>query len=156
MVTIKRLLTYFRNYRIQMVFVFLCIVLATVASVASSLFIKTLIDDYITPLVGVQNPNFMPLIGALGVMAAIYLIGIFSSLFYNRTMATVSQNILKDIRSSMFRHMQKLPIKYFDTHSHGDVMSYYTNDADVLRQMLSQSIPAVIQSLLTILFVRKR
>ena len=97
MVTIKRLLTYFRNYRIQMVFVFLCIVLATVASVASSLFIKTLIDDYITPLVGVPNPDFMPLIGALGVMAAIYLIGIFSSFFYNRTMAIVSQNILKDI-----------------------------------------------------------
>ena len=130
MAAVKRLLGYFRNYRIQMVFVFLCIILATVASVASSLFIKTLIDDYITPLVGVQNPDFSALIGALCVMAAIYLTGIFSSLFYNRTMAKVSQNILKDIRSAMFRHMQKLPIKYFDTHSHGDVMSYYTNDAD--------------------------
>ena len=153
MKTVKRLLSYFKNYRISMVFVLLCIVLGTVASVASSLFIKTLIDDYITPLVGVSEPNFLPLIGALAVMATIYIIGIFSSLFYNRTMAKVSQNILKDIRSEMFRHMQRLPIKYFDTHSHGDVMSYYTNDADVLRQMLSQSIPAVIQSLLTILFV---
>ena len=153
MVTIKRLLSYFRNYRVSMVFVFLCIILSTAASVASSLFIKTLIDDYITPLVGVQNPDFSSLIAAIFGMAVLYLTGIFSSLFYNRTMAKVSQNILKDIRSSMFRHMQRLPIKYFDTHSHGDVMSYYTNDADALRQMLSQSIPQVIQSLLSITFV---
>ena len=153
MATVKRLLSYFKNYRISMVFVFLCIVLGTVASVASSLFIKTLIDDYITPLVGAENPDFLPLIGALAVMATIYVIGILSTLFYNRTMAKVSQNILKDIRSSMFRHMQRLPIKYFDTHTHGDVMSYYTNDADALRQMLSQSIPQVIQSVLTITFV---
>ncbi len=151
--TVKRLLSYFRNYRIQMVFVVICIILATVASVASSLFIKTLIDDYITPLIGVSDPNFSALLGALAVMAVIYLTGIFSSLFYNRTMAKVTQNILKDIRSSMFRHMQRLPIKYFDTHSHGDVMSYYTNDADTLRQMLSQSVPQVIQSILTIVFV---
>ena len=153
MATVKRLLSYFNGYRIQLVFVILCIVLSTVASVASSLFIKTLIDDYITPLIGVTNPNYSALLGALCVMAVIYLIGIFSSLFYNRTMAKVTQNILKDIRSSMFRHMQRLPIKYFDTHSHGDVMSYYTNDADTLRQMLSQSVPQVIQSVLTIAFV---
>ena len=123
MVTIKRLLSYFKNYRFSMVFVFLCIILSTAASVASSLFIKTLIDDYIAPLVGVQNPDFSALIAALFGMAALYVTGILSSLFYNRTMAKVSQNILKDIRSSMFRHMQRLPIKYFDTHSHGDVMS---------------------------------
>ncbi|MBQ2997732.1 MAG: ABC transporter ATP-binding protein, partial [Oscillospiraceae bacterium] len=153
MATVKRLLSYFRHYRIQMIFVFICIILATAASVASSLFIKTLIDDYITPLVGVSNPDFSALIGALFGMAALYLAGICSTFFYNRTMAKVSQNILKDIRSSMFRHMQRLPIKYFDTHSHGDVMSYYTNDADTLRQMLSQSIPQVIQSVLSIVFV---
>ena len=153
MITIKRLLSYFRNYRFSMVFVFICIILSTAASVASSLFIKTLIDDYITPLVGVQNPDFSSLIAAIFGMAMLYLTGILSSLFYNRTMAKVSQNILKDIRSSMFRHMQRLPIKYFDTHSHGDVMSYYTNDADALRQMLSQSIPQVIQSILSITFV---
>lgn len=153
MATVKRLLSYFKNYHIQMVFVFLCIIMSTVGSVASSLFIKTLIDDYITPLIGVQNPDFSALIGALIFMAAIYAIGIFSSLFYNRTMARVTQNILKDIRSAMFRHMERLPIKYFDTHSHGDVMSYYTNDADALRQMLSQSVPQVIQSILTLTFV---
>ena len=153
MVTVKRLLSYFRGYRIQLIFVVLCIVLSTIASVASSLFVKTLIDDYITPLIGVSDPKYTALFGALCVMAAIYLVGVFSSLFYNRTMAKVTQNILKDIRSSMFRHMQRLPIKYFDTHSHGDVMSYYTNDADTLRQMLSQSVPQVIQSVLTITFV---
>ncbi len=151
--TVKRLLSYFKNYRFLMVFVLICIVLSTVASVASSLFIKTLIDDYITPLVGVANPDFSELISAIIGMAVLYLVGVLSSLFYNRTMAKVAHNILKDIRSSMFRHMQRLPIKYFDTNSHGDVMSYYTNDADALRQMLSQSIPQVIQSLLSITFV---
>lgn len=151
--TVKRLLSYFKNYRVLMVFVLICIVLSTVASVASSLFIKTLIDDYITPLVGVANPDFSALISALIGMAVIYLLGVLSSLFYNRAMARVAHNILKDIRSSMFRHMQRLPIKYFDTNSHGDVMSYYTNDADTLRQMLSQSVPQVIQSLLSLTFV---
>ena len=148
--TVKRLLSYFKQYRWKMVFVFVCIVLSTVASVSSSVFIKSLIDDYIAPLIGVANPDFSALIGALAGMAALYLTGILSALFYNRTMAAVTHNILRDIRNSMFRHMQKLPIKYFDTHSHGDVMSYYTNDADTLRQMLSQSIPQVIQSLLTL------
>ncbi len=153
MATVKRLLGYFKPYRIQMVFVFICIILSTAASVASSLFLKALIDDYIAPLIGVTNPDFTALIWALCAMASLYLIGIFSSLFYNRTMAFVSQRILKDIRDNMFRHMQKLPIKYFDTHSHGDVMSYYTNDADTLRQVISQSFPQVIQSVLSLVFV---
>ncbi len=153
MATIKRLLGYFKPYRIKMAFVFLCIILSTIASVASSLFLKTLIDDYITPLIGVTNPDFTALLWALGAMACIYLTGMASSLFYNRAMAEVSQNILKDIRDSMFRHMQRLPIKYFDTHSHGDVMSYYTNDADTLRQVISQSFPQMIQSMLSLVFV---
>ena len=151
--TIKRVLSYLVKFKWHLFAVLFCIVISALAGVYGSIFLKTLVDDYITPLVGVENPNFLPLIGALAVMAAIYVIGIFSSLFYNRTMAKVSQNILKDIRFEMFRHMQRLPIKYFDTHSHGDVMSYYTNDADALRQMLSQSIPQVIQSVLTITFV---
>ena len=153
MVTIKRLLSYFKNYRFSMVFVFLCIILSTAASVASSLFIKTLIDDYIAPLVGVQNPDFSALIAALFGMAALYVTGILSSLFYNRTMAKVSQNILKDIRSSMFRHMQRLPIKYFDTHSHGEVMSHYTNDTDTLRMMISQVLPGAVSSVISIVSV---
>ena len=151
--TIKRLLTYFKKYQWKMVFVFVCIVVSTVASVASSLFIKTLIDDYIFPLIGVENPSYLPLLGAIGGMAALYLCGILSSLFYNRTMATVTHSILDDIRGTMFRHMQRLPIRYFDTHSHGDVMSYYTNDTDTLRQVLSQSLPQVIQSILSLVTV---
>ncbi len=151
--TVRRLLSYFRGYKWKIVFVFACIVISTIASVASSLFIKTLIDDYITPLIGVPDPDFSALIGAIAGMAVLYVLGILSTLFYNRTMTAVTQNILKDIRDNMFRHMQRLPIKYFDNHSHGDVMSYYTNDADTLRQMLSQSVPQMVQSLLTIIVV---
>ena len=153
MATVKRLFGYFRGYRAKMIFVIVCIVLSTLASVSSSLFLKSLIDDYIEPLIGQAAPNFTPLIWALCGMACLYLIGILSSLFYNRVMAEVTQGVLKNVRDDMFEHMQTLPVKYFDTHSHGDVMSYYTNDADALRMMLSQSLPQVIQSILTIVFV---
>lgn len=151
--TVKRLLTYFKGYRLKMIFVLVCIVLSTVASVSSSLFLKSLIDDYIEPLIGRAVPNFTPLIWALCGMGCLYLTGILSSLFYNRVMAEVTQGVLKNVRDEMFRHMQTLPVKYFDTHTHGDVMSYYTNDADSLRMMLSQSLPQVIQSVLTLVFV---
>ena len=151
--TVKRLLTYFKGYRLKMIFVLVCIVLSTVASVSSSLFLKSLIDDYIEPLIGQAVPNFTPLIWALCGMGCLYLTGILSSLFYNRVMAEVTQGVLKNVRDEMFRHMQTLPVKYFDTHTHGDVMSYYTNDADSLRMMLSQSLPQVIQSVLTLVFV---
>ena len=153
MATVKRLFGYFRGYRAKMIFVIVCIVLSTLASVSSSLFLKSLIDDYIEPLIGQAAPSFTPLIWALCGMACLYLIGILSSLFYNRVMAEVTQGVLKNVRDDMFEHMQTLPVKYFDTHSHGDVMSYYTNDADALRMMLSQSLPQVIQSILTIVFV---
>ena len=153
MATVKRLFGYFRGYRAKMIFVIVCIVLSTLASVSSSLFLKSLIDDYIEPLIGQAAPNFTPLIWALCGMACLYLIGMLSSLFYNRVMAEVTQGVLKNVRDDMFEHMQTLPVKYFDTHSHGDVMSYYTNDADALRMMLSQSLPQVIQSILTIVFV---
>ena len=153
MATVKRLFGYFRGYRAKMIFVLVCIVLSTLAGVSSSLFLKSLIDDYIEPLIGQAAPNFTPLIWALCGMACLYLIGILSSLFYNRVMAEVTQGVLKNVRDDMFEHMQTLPVKYFDTHSHGDVMSYYTNDADALRMMLSQSLPQVIQSILTIVFV---
>ena len=151
--TVKRLFTYFRGYRLKMVFVLVCIVLSTLASVSSSLFLKSLIDDYIEPLIGQSAPNFTPLIWALCGMGCLYLTGMLSSLFYNRTMAEVTQGVLKNVRDDMFEHMQTLPVKYFDTHTHGDVMSYYTNDADALRMMLSQSLPQVVQSILSIVFV---
>ena len=151
--TVRRLLGYFKKYRIRVIFVVLCIILSSISGVAGAVFIEKLIDDYITPLIGVSNPTYTALIGALCVMAVIYIVGILSSFFYDRTMSKITQNILKDIRDKMFDHMQRLPIKYFDTHSHGDIMSHYTNDADTLREMLSKSLPQVIDSLFTIVTV---
>ena len=123
---------------------------STVASVASSLFLKSLIDDYIAPLIGQAAPDFAPLFGALTIMACIYLAGMLASYLQTRLMIPVAQGTLKTIRDDMFAHMQTLPIKYFDTHTHGNVMSYYTNDTDTLRQMIGQSLPNAVSSLISI------
>ena len=128
--TMKRLLSYISKYRIQFIFVLVCILLSAVASVVSTLFLKTLIDDYITPLLLEAVPNFSGLARLILIMAGIYLIGVISTLFYNRVMVVIAQGVLKEIRDEMFEKMQKLPIRYFDTHSHGDTMSHYTNDTD--------------------------
>ena len=151
--TLKRLLNYLGNYKGKVILVVVCILLNAFASVMSSLFIQRLIDDYIAPLLLEANPVFDSLFRAIVQMAVIYVIGIVSGLIYNRTMAVISQGILKKIRDDMFEHMQALPVKYFDTHTHGDVMSHYTNDADTLRQMLSQSLPQLLSSLVTIVSV---
>ncbi len=151
--TISKLMKYVAKYRVRFVFVFIFIILSSVASVVSSLFLKTLIDDYIEPLLIDANPVYTGLAKMIGIMALIYVIGIVSSYLYNRIMVTVAQGVLKDIRDDMFSHMQTLPIKYFDTHTHGDVMSYYTNDTDTLRQMITQTIPQVFSSLVTIIAV---
>ena len=148
-----RLLAYMKPFRVQAVLVVVSIVVSSLASVASSLFIKTLIDDYILPLVGVANPDFSGLLRAIFGMVAVFVLGIIGTLAYNRMMANISQGMLKNIRDDMFEHMQRLPVKYFDTHTHGDVMSYYTNDTDALRQMLSQSLPQFISSLMTVVSV---
>ena len=151
--TLFRLLSYMKPYKLHLVFVFICIAVSAFASVMSSLFLKSLIDDYISPLLLESNPNFSGLLYALLQMAVIYVIGAFSTLFYNRTMAVVSQGTLKKIRDEMFEHMQTLPIKFFDTHTHGDIMSFYTNDTDTLRQMISQSIPQTLSSIFTVVSV---
>lgn len=151
--TIKRMLSYMKPFTPQLILVTICILITSGASVASSVFLKTLIDDYIMPLVGAQNPDYSGLLGALIGMGALFLAGAVSSLFYSRIMATVSQGVLKRIRDEMFSHMQSLPISYFDTHTHGDIMSFYTNDADAMQQMLSQSIPQVLSSGITIIAV---
>lgn len=153
MATVARLLSYLKKYRANFVAVLACIVVSSAASVASSLFLQTLIDGYISPLLLAASPVFTGLLKALTVMAAIYLTGVLATLLYNRLMVTVAQGILKTIRDDMFAHMQTLPLKYFDTHSHGDVMSHYTNDADTLRQMLTQSIPQAFSSVITIVAV---
>lgn len=151
--TLKRLLGYLSVYKTRVVLVIICILLSAIANVMSSLFIQRLIDDYISPLLFEANPVFDALFRAIVQMACIYVIGILASLIYNRTMAIISQGILKKIRDDMFAHMQTLPIKYFDTHTHGDVMSHYTNDTDALRQMLSQSLPQLLSSCVTIVAV---
>lgn len=152
--TIKRLMSYAAlKYKVQFIIVLICIVASALVSVASSLFIQTLIDDYIVPLLLDNAPVFTGLLRAIITMGAIYLTGILATLFYSRIMAAISQGVLKAIRDEMFEHMQTLPIQYFDTHTHGDIMSHYTNDTDTLRQMISQSVPQMLSSLITIVMV---
>jgi len=152
--TIKRLIRYIRKkYNKRFIVVIICIIISSIASVVGSVFLRTLIDDQITPLLSVENPIFTGLLRVICTMAIIYLLGILTGYFYNRIMATISQGVLKDIRDEMFEKMEKLPIKYFDTHSHGDIMSHYTNDTDTLRQMLSQGLPQVISSIITIVAI---
>lgn len=141
------------SYRIPFIIVVICIIAAAFASVQSSMFSKTLIDEYITPLLGVDNPDFGPLLKGLASIACVYLVGIVTSYAYNRIMVNITQGTLRNIREKMFKHMESLPIKYFDTHAHGDIMSMYTNDIDTLRQLISQSIPQLINSVITIVMV---
>lgn len=151
--TIKRMLAYFRKYWIHMILVVICIILTAYASTQSALFIGTLIDEHIQPMLESGSTDYSGLISLIIRMVIIFAVGIVSSFAYNFIMVIVSQGIMKKIRDDMFAHMQTLPIKYFDTHTHGDIMSYYTNDTDTLRQMLSQSIPQLISSVFTIVFV---
>ena len=151
---VKRLLSYiFKDYKKQFLLVILCIIISSVTSVSGSLFIEILIDDYIEPMIGVENPIWTGLFKAIGVMAVIYIVGTIATFVYNRIIAKISQGVLRDIRNEMFVGMQRLPIKYFDTHTYGEVMSYYTNDADTLREMISRSIPQFISSFITIITV---
>ena len=151
--TIRRLLSYLGAYRIPLILVVVCILISAGASVASALFIQTLIDDFITPMLLNQSSDFSELLKAITTMSFIFAAGIVATLIYNRMMAVIAQGTLKDIRDAMFSKMQKLPIRYFDTHTHGDIMSHYTNDTDTLRQMISQSMPQVFSSCVTILAV---
>lgn len=152
--TMKRLLSYITGrYKLQFFFVLVCIVVSAIAGVSSSIFIRILIDDYITPLLVQANPVFTGLAKAIFTMAAIYVVGMIATYTYNRMMVVIAQGVLKTIRDDMFVHMQSLPIRYFDTNTHGDIMSHYTNDADTLRQMMSQSIPQMFNSVITIVTV---
>ena len=152
--TIKRLCSYILKNRKRIIFIVLiCIIIASVTEVYAQLFLKALIDNYITPLVNNGGKDFIPLIHALLTLASILLLGTISQFIYNLLMVKVSQGVLKDIRDDMFAKMEKLPIKYFDTNSHGDIMSHYTNDTDTLRQMISQSLPNLFSSLITIISI---
>lgn len=151
--TIKRLLTYLKPYRFRLILVAICIIASAIVNVMSSLFLQTLIDKYISPLLLEATPNYSGLLRTLCLMGGVFLIGVVSSLFYNRVMSVVAQGVLRNIRNEMFDHMQSLPIRYFDERTNGGVMSHYTNDADTLRQMISQSIPHIFSSIITIISV---
>ena len=142
-----------KHYKLQCFIVLILILVSAVAGVYGSVFLQSLIDDYITPLTMTNDPDFGPLIMALIRLATIYCIGILSTYTWSRLMITISLGTLNDTRESLFNHMESLPIAYFDTHAHGDIMSVYTNDTDTLRQLISQSFPQMISSLATMLFV---
>lgn len=148
-----RVFSYMKEYKRQLVFVVVCILLSAIASAASSLFLQILIDHYIVPLLGSSSPVFDGLLKALAVIAAVYLIGVISTLFYNRVLVTIAQGTLKKIRDDLFAKMQRLPIRVFDTRTYGDIMSLYTNDTDTLRQMIAQSMGQMISSVFTIVAV---
>ena len=151
--TVSRLMGYVGRYRLRLLLVLLCILGNTIASVTASTFIKTLIDDYITPMIAEASPDFSGLLTQLVYMACIYVTGMVCGYLYNRLMVVVAQGVLKNVRDDMFAHMQTLPIRYFDTHSHGEIMSHYTNDTDTLRQMIAQALPQVFSSMISIVAV---
>ena len=149
-----RLLAYImKNYAVHCILVVLCIFITVLASVQGTWFMQTLIDSYILPLIGQADPDFSGLLHAIMRVAVFYLIGALASYIYTRIMVNVSQGTLKNLRDDMFTHMEELPIRYFDTHYHGDIMSTYTNDIDTLRQMISQSMPQFLNSIITIVSV---
>ena len=149
--TLGRVLGYvFRSYSWHFLLVVVCILITAYCTLQSSLFTRTLIDDYILPLMGSANPDYAPLARRLVQLAAVLLVGVVTAYSYNRIMVTVSQGTMEKIRVAVFTHMESLPIKYFDTHAHGDIMSVYTNDIDTLRQLIGQSIPQIINSLVTL------
>jgi ATP-binding cassette subfamily B multidrug efflux pump len=151
--TLSRLFRYLKDYKLQLFIVIVCILINSGAVVAINGSVRPLIDKYITPLIGVPNPDLTKFLGVIIALAAVALLGIISGYVYNRLMINITQGSLKTIRDQLYEHMQKLPIKYFDNNTHGNLMSRYTNDTDALRQVLSQTIPGVISSGITVVSV---
>ena len=152
--TIKRLLKYVtKEYKFQLVVVLVSIIISALVGVIGVQFIKYLIDDFITPLLSSEVPDYSDLLNVILIMGGIYLLGVICTYLYNRLMINISQGVLNTIRKQMFNHMQKLPIRYFDSRTHGEIMSTYTNDVDTLRQMLSQSIPQVFSACVSMIAI---
>ena len=152
--TVKRLLRIImKSYKKRLLLVFVCLFISSIVSVSAPMFTKKIIDDYIVPLLSVENPSFSGLNGLIATMAVVFVIGIIASFLYNRIMVDISEGTIKKIRDTMFTKMQKLPIKYFDTNTHGDIMSRFTNDTDTLAQMFSQSLPQFVSSIVSIVAV---
>ena len=143
----------FKNYLAACIFVVICIFISVLANVQGTMFTKNLIDDYIVPLLKTKTPDYGPLLSAIGKVAVFYGIGVISTYVYSKIMIYVSQGTIKNLRIDLFSHMQDLPIRYFDSHPHGDIMSIYTNDIDTLRQLISQSLPQILNSAITVVSV---
>ena len=152
--TAFRLLKYsMGGYKLQFAIVLITIIVSATTSVIGIQFIQKLIDNYIIPLIGNQNPNYTLLLHAIVAMGGIYLVGIIATYIYNRLMLNITQGTLKKIRTDMFKHMQRLPIGYFDSHNHGEIMSTYTNDVDTLREAISQSIPQMFSAIVSMIAI---
>lgn len=152
--TAFRLLKYsMGGYKLQFAIVLITIIVSATTSVIGIQFIQKLIDNYIIPLIGNQNPNYTSLLHAIVAMGGIYLVGIIATYIYNRLMLNITQGTLKKIRTDMFKHMQRLPIGYFDSHNHGEIMSTYTNDVDTLREAISQSIPQMFSAIVSMIAI---
>ena len=143
----------FKKYLPACIIVVICIFVSVLANVQGTMFTKNLIDDYIVPLLKTGNPDYGPLLAAMGRVAVFYGIGVISTFAYSKIMIYVSQGTIKNLRVELFSHMQDLPIRYFDSHAHGDIMSIYTNDIDTLRQLISQSLPQILNSVITVVSV---
>lgn len=143
----------FKKYLPACIIVVICIFVSVLANVQGTMFTKNLIDDYIVPLLKTGNPDYGPLLAAMGMVAVFYGIGVISTFAYSKIMIYVSQGTIKNLRVELFSHMQDLPIRYFDSHAHGDIMSIYTNDIDTLRQLISQSLPQILNSAITVVSV---
>ena len=152
--TVKRLINIIvKEYKGLWILSLVCILISTAITVSGAFFIEILIDKYIVPLLSNNNISYAPLFKFLVLMTVIYIIGIIFNYIYQRVMVTISQGVLKKMRDKMFSHMQTLPISYFDTHKHGDIMSFYTNDVDTMGQLISNSIPTLISSILSIILI---
>ena len=148
---LKRLLTYMiKNYKFSFAAVVICIITGAFATMRGMLFVQSLVDDYILPLLDSPHPDYTPLAGALAGIVGFYILGVAAAYAYNRIMVNISQGTMRKLRNQLFSNMESLPIRYFDTHAHGDIMSIYTNDVDTLRQLFGQSIPQIINSAATL------
>ena len=143
----------FTRYGFQYIIVLICILLSVLCSLQGTKFMQSLIDDYITPMLNSSSPDYGPLLGAISRVAIFYGLGVLATFVYNKILVYIAQGTIKDMRDEVFSHMQDLPIRYFDSHAHGDIMSIYTNDIDTLRQMVSQSIPQIFESIITVVGV---
>ena len=148
--TVLRLYGYLKPYRFRLVLVVIGVMLTSLASVAGTAFLRPIFNNYIVPLIGQKSPDLSGFIRLLFLLACVYAVGILSNYLYNRQMVNITANVLDRIRTDLFRHMETLPIRYFDTHTNGDLMSRYTNDIDSLREMVSRGIPQLVSSFITV------